>query len=79
MIAFEKYLLDKGFIKMRYDFRSGSLFEETHWKHEISTQSNLDYRYMQKNDPEFQIIIGLHEVTIYLLDHGTNSPYGSHF
>lgn len=56
MIAFEKYLLSKGFKKYRFNCKTMSLQEAN--DHHISTLENLDHRYIK--DDKY-IIVGLCE------------------
>ena len=57
MTGFELFLITKGFIKHRYNFKTQKNEVSTE-KHTISTMTNLDYRYIKNNDI---IIFGLHE------------------
>lgn len=65
MIEFEKFLLEKGFTKYCYDVKTKKYYKPK--RHTISTMTNLDHRYTQKDYGDNvdkigkQIIIGLYE------------------
>jgi hypothetical protein len=51
MIALEKHLIEKGYLKMKYDHKQG-LIEEDNRFHIISTMENLYYLYVLPKDLE---------------------------
>lgn len=61
MIKLENFLLENGYIKFAYDFKSKDYYEPK--EHIISTMLNLEHSYFHKTDihKKNRIIIGLHE------------------
>ena len=49
MIPFEKYLIENGWLKYKWN-SDGPRYEPT-TKHDLSTLGNIDHRYFYKTDP----------------------------
>lgn len=58
MIAFEKYLIEQGWLKHKYNLIKGCLEPTTDI--ELSTMRNIDYRYVHPIDKSKVIVIGIH-------------------
>lgn len=61
MTGFELFLISKGYLKYKYNFKEQKL-ELVHNEHIISTMSNLGYTYVHPDNPKRKISYGLNEV-----------------
>lgn len=61
MTGFELFLISKGYLKYKYNFKTQKLDLVLN-EHIISTMSNLSYTYVHPDNPEIIITYGLNEL-----------------